>query len=238
MKNKTQVGIALGLMCILLASAIVVQLNTIQEATMIVGTSYAENGLKDEVLKWKEEYEKMYKELQNKEEELEKARQDSTMENSRLKELQQELDEYNKFLGLTEITGSGIILTLKDNDVLDTNSDLSKALVHDEDLRQMINELKNSGAEAISVNGQRIVSTTSINCNGAIVTINGIKINSPFEIRAIGNEASLYGVIRPGGYLAYMEDKGILATISKSSNVVVPKYTGVNSPKYMKSTEK
>ena len=70
MKNKVQIGIALGIMCVLLVSAIIVQLNTIEEATKIVGTSFAEQGLKEEVLRWKEIYERSYKDLENKEKEL------------------------------------------------------------------------------------------------------------------------------------------------------------------------
>lgn len=98
MKNKTQVSIALGLMCILLTSAIVVQLNTIKEATKIVGSSYAQAELKEEVLRKKDEYERIYKTLENKEEELEKARQETTQEKGRGADLQAELDEVNKLL--------------------------------------------------------------------------------------------------------------------------------------------
>ncbi|MDE5830210.1 MAG: DUF881 domain-containing protein [Clostridia bacterium] len=200
MKNKMQIGIAIGFMCALLTSTIIIQLNTIEEATKIVGSSYAESELKEEVLRWKEDYERIYKDLENKEKELEKARQDSTSENSRLSKLQQDLDEANKLLGLTEVTGSGIVLTLKDNDVVSSKEigvDLNEALVHDGDLREIINEMKNSGAEAISINGQRIVSTTAINCGGAIITINNVKVNSPFEIKVIGNVYSLRGIKRP-----------------------------------------
>ncbi len=240
MKNKTQIGIALGLMCIVLTGGISVQLKTIKEATKAVGSSLVESELKEEVLRWKEDYENIYEELENKELELEKARQESTRENGRLKELQQELDETNRLLGLTEVTGEGIVLTVKDNDgttLKELGLDLNQALVHDEDLRQLVNELKNSGAEAISINGQRIMSTTAINCSGAVVTINNIKINSPFEIRAIGNVYSLGGIKRPGGYLSLMEDEGIIATFDSSNNITIPKYTGVNSPKYMINAE-
>ena len=104
MKNKTQVGIGIGLMCILLTTGIVVQLNTINEATKIAGTSFAQAELREEVLESKAEYERLYKELENKEKELEKARQESTKENSRASELQAELDSKSKLLGLTEIT--------------------------------------------------------------------------------------------------------------------------------------
>lgn len=240
MKNKAQIGIALGLMCVLLTSAIAVQLNTIKEATKIVGTPYAQSELREEVLREKDEYERLYKELEEKEEELERVRQETTKENTRLKELQQDLDNTNKLLGLTEVTGSGIILILRDNDgskVKELSGDLNKALVHDVDLREIINELKNTGAEAISINGQRIIGGTAITCSGAIITLNGVKLNSPFEIRAIGNPNTLAGITRVGGYLAYMEDKGINAEFSGPTTVTVPKYTGVNNPKYMKNVE-
>lgn len=199
MKNKVQIGIALGIMCVLLVSAIIVQLNTIEEATKIVGTSFAEQGLKEEVLRWKEIYERSYKDLENKEKELEKARTESTKENARLTELRKQVDKANKLLGTTELTGEGIIVTLKDNDistVKELGMNISRALVHEEDLRQIINELKNTGAEAISINGQRIVPTTAIVCSGAIVTVNGVKINAPFEISAIGDFYTLNGIRR------------------------------------------
>ena len=205
MKNKTQIAIALGLMCIILVSSIVIQLNTIREATKIVGTSYAEQDLKDEVLRQKESYERLYRDLENKEKELEKAREESTKENSRLSELREELEKANRLLGLTELTGEGIVLTIRDNDTATSKElgmNISEALVHDEDLRQIVNELKNSGAEAISINGQRIVGSTAIICSGAIVTVNGVKLNSPFEIRAIGNPSTLRGIDRVRGIFA------------------------------------
>ena len=199
MKNKAQIATALGLMCIILVSSIMIQLNTIKEATKIVGTSYAEQGLKDEVLRQKESYERLYKDFENKEKELEIAREESTKENSSLLELREELEKANGLLGLTEITGEGIVLTVRDNDAArnkEMEINVSKALVHDEDLRQLVNELKNAGAEAISINGQRIVSSTSIICSGAIVKVNGVKLNSPFEISAIGNPSTLRGIDR------------------------------------------
>ncbi len=206
MKSKMQIGIALGFMCIILTSCIMIQLNTINEAKKIVGTSYAQEELKDEVLKWKENYERKYEELENKEKELESERQNLSQGNSKTLELQKELDELNKLLGLTEIKGSGIILTIRDSEPIaskDLGIDATSSIVHDEDLRQLVNELKNAGAEAISINGQRIVTNTAINCSGSIITINGVKLNSPFEIRAIGNEASLAGITRPGRIFIY-----------------------------------
>ena len=108
MNDKKQVSITIGLMCVVLTCAIVVQLNTIKEATKIVGTSYAEQSLKDEVLRWKENYESLYKNLEETEEKLEKARSEATQENGRGTELEGELSNINKLLGLTELTGRGV----------------------------------------------------------------------------------------------------------------------------------
>lgn len=234
---KIQIGIALGLMCVLLTGAIVIQLNTIKDATKIVGTQYAEAGLKEEVIKWKEEYERLYRELEEKQKDLEVVRKDATKDNGRTKELQEDLDNTNRLLGLTEVTGSGLVLTLSDQDrtkIKETGGDPTQAIVHAEDLIQIINELKNGGAEAISINGQRIISTTTITCSGTIITINGVKVNSPFEIRVLGNYFTLTAIARPGGYLSLMEDGGVKAKLEKQSNIVIPKYAGTIATKYMK----
>ena len=242
MNKKYQIAITIGLMCMLLSIAIVVQLNTIKEATKIVGTSYARESLKDEVLRWKEKSEIQYKALEAVETELEKTRQEATRENTRGAELEEELSRANKLLGLTELTGSGVIVTLADNNEkkaseIDVDDNINYYLIHDVDIWSIINELYNAGAEAISVNGQRIVGTTSITCSGAVITVNGVKMSSPFKINAIGNPETLYGVTRPGGYLENIATTGSIATIEKSNNVVVSKYTGTLNSKYMRIAE-
>ncbi len=242
MKEKTKIAIAIGIMCMLLTGAILVQLNTIKEATQIVGTSYAEDKLKDEVLAWKENYESLYEELEEAEAELEKVRQEVTSDNSRGAELEAQLTEANKLLGLTELTGSGVIVTLSDNDQVTTkdlsiDDDISTYLIHNNDVMNIINELFNAGAEAISVNGQRIISTTAIDCIGAVITVNGVKLSSPFVISAIGNPESLSGIARPGGYFEIINSTGGIASIEKSNNVTVAKYNGTITSKYMQTVE-
>ena len=228
MKNKMQVAISIGLMCVLLTGAIVVQLNTINKATQIVGSSYAEQSLKDAVLRWKENYENMYNTLEK------------TKENDESSSLEKELSDANKLLGLTELTGTGVIVTLADNDSIDVSlvGNANDYVVHDGDLMEVVNELKNAGAEAISINGQRITSTTAISCQGTVITVNGEKINSPFTIKAIGNSESLSAISRPGGYIEWLQSKNyVITNIEKSSNITVEKYNGVISSKYMKNVQ-
>lgn len=151
----------------ILTGAITVQLKTIKEATKIVGTWQAEERLKDEVLKWKEDSEALYKTLEEAEAELEKVRQEATKENEKGEKLEAELSSSNKLLGTTELVGNGVIVTLSDNNGITANDiepyeNMNTYIIHEEDILSIVNELNNAGAEAISVNGQRIVRN---NCN-------------------------------------------------------------------------
>ena len=167
--KKGQVAITLGIMCMLLTLAIVIQINTIKDANTVVGVSRIESELKDEVLEERENYDNLYKKLEEKEKDLEEIRQVATQGDSSAKKNEEELKKANLLLGLTDVTGSGILIKLDDNQTVTANSigaydNISRYLIHDEDLRTIVNELKNAGAEAISINGQRLVNTTAITC--------------------------------------------------------------------------
>ena len=92
----------------------------------------------------------------------------------------------------------------------------------------LVNELKNAGAEAISINDERIISTTSITCDGTVILINGNKISSPFTIKAIGSPALILGAIqRTGGLLEELYAYGLVSSVSQEENITIYKYSGV-----------
>ena len=163
--NKKTISIVLGIMCFALTLGICIQIRTVENSNSKVSNNYQENNLRAEVLKYKEKYDNKYSELEKAEKELEKKREDSTKNNSELAEKEEQIKEGNKILGLTEITGPGVIVTLSDSKK-DASSVLnpSTLLVHDVDILGVVNELKNAGAEAISINGQRLVNSTAITC--------------------------------------------------------------------------
>lgn len=231
MNSKYKISIIIGSMCLLLSLGIAVQIKTIKNiGTSTTSTNETENKLRDEILKTKEKYDNLYSELENMEDQLEAERINATNNNSDLENLEQSITEGNKILGLTEVKGQGIIVTLNDNQLLTSNNyilDPNSALVHDMDVIKVINELKNAGAEAISINDQRIISTTAIECDGNVIKVNGIKVGAPFEIKAIGLPEYLINVKRYGGYLMYLEQRGINVSVNKSDQITIPKYTGV-----------
>ena len=171
--------------------------------------------------------------LENLEEEIQKA----TENNSELSDAQEQIKVGNKILGLSEVKGPGVTITVKDSDVEATNLvDSSKYLVHDKDILDIVNELKNAGAEAISINNERIVPTTFIICGGNVININEEKIGSPFVIKAIGLPETLANLSRPDGTLARLKERKIKVELQKNNDITIPKYTGVFNFKYAKSS--
>lgn len=238
--NKKQIAITLGIMCMILTLVSVVQIRTMNNASQVVSQTFTSNDLRDQVLKWKERYDYTYYQLQEAEDKLEEARQKASENTEGSAEKEEELKRNNILIGLTDVSGEGVIVTLKDNPSVSLDStilDPSMVIVHFGDILGIVNELKNAGAEAISINDQRIVSSTSITCEGNVININGEKTSSPFVIKAIGS--SLYmnsALTRAGGTIEYL-NQYIQASVRQSNNITIKKYTGVINPKYMKDAE-
>lgn len=239
MQNKKVISIVLGTMCFALTLGICIQVRTVTGSNSIVGENNRGNDeLRAEVLKYKERYDNKYKELEKAEKQLERERQNSTQNNSDLEEKEANITQGNKIIGMTEVTGPGVIVTLSDSKKdASTALNVSDLLVHDLDVLSVINELKNAGAEAIAINDQRIVPTSSISCGGNIININGEKVGAPFEIKAIGLPEQLAALSRQGGYLEILKEASVGVELKKSNNITIPKYTGVINYKYMQNTK-
>ena len=238
--NKKVISLVLGLMFTVLTFGICLQIKTVNNSNSTVSQNYEENQLRAEVLKNKEKYDNKYKELEKAEEELEKEREKATLNNKELEQVESDIKKGNKMLGMSEVTGPGIILTLSDNPNVNSNTvlNISDAIVHDIDILSVINELKNAGAEAISINDQRVVPTTAISCGGNIIDINGEKVGAPFVIKAIGLPEQLAALTRPGGYVNMLKDDyGLGVELKKENNITIPKYTGVINFKYAQNVK-
>ena len=213
-------------------------MRTVKESNSAISNNYEENSLRAEVLKYKEKYDNKYKELEKAEKELEKQRQNATQNNSDLESKEEEIKQGNKILGLSEVTGPGVTVTLSDSKKdISSALDPSSLVVHDLDVLSVINELQNAGAEAISINDQRIVPTTGIICGGNIIDVNKEKVGAPFVIKAIGLPEQLAELSRPGGYLETLKGYSIGVELKKSNNITIPKYSGTLTYNYAKTSK-
>ncbi len=146
--------------------------------------------------------------------------------------------EYNKVhSGQTALKGPGIVITMYDNpEERVVGFDINDDVIHDVDILNILNDLRIAGAEAISINDERVLSTSEIKCGGPIIRINGRSSGTPFIIKAIGDPKLLYAsVIAPGTYgdiLKNVYQIGFEAEVQDS--IVIPAYTGIFNFRYAK----
>lgn len=237
--KKQHIAIILGFVFFLLTISILTQVKTVKSMKKTVGTSFSKNAeLIEEMLRSKEKYNNLYEQLEQAEARLEIIRTRAASEDEEDAKIEKELKENNVFLGLSEIKGEGIIIELDDNrNVQGDELNAAQYLVHEQDLLQVINELFNAGAEAISINDNRIVNTTAILCDGNIIRVNGKIITVPITIKAICSKAILNTLIRPQGYLQIMANEGVKVTPETSNNITIPKFDGVYNFTHLKRGE-
>jgi uncharacterized protein YlxW (UPF0749 family) len=143
-------------------------------------------------------------------------------------DLQGELQKANMAACLTAVEGPGIVLTVNDIPrTLQADEDPNSYLVHDTDLQTLVNDLKASGAEAISINDQRITAMSEIRCASTLILVNTKRIGPPFVIKATGNPDMLEsGMNIKGGWLGIMKQWGYQIHLQKMEKVQIPPYSG------------
>lgn len=106
--------------------------------------------------------------------------------------LQARIEEMAAPAGLTPVRGPGLVVALNDSPLdVSRGADPNDLVIHEQDLHAVINALWAGGAEAMSVNGQRVLSTTAVRCVGSVLLLHGKTYSPPYVIRAIGDEETL-----------------------------------------------
>jgi uncharacterized protein YlxW (UPF0749 family) len=132
------------------------------------------------------------------------------------------------------LEGPGIEVSIDDSaKPLAKGENPNIAIVHNEDLLKIVNELRASGAEALSVNDQRLVETSEISCAGPTILVNKSRVVPPFVISAIGDADTMQAALKlRGGVVEGLQFYGIQVNITKKPNVLVPMYRGGTAYKY------
>ncbi len=118
-----------------------------------------------------------------------------------LEDLRNDLRDIRIVAGLTPVAGKGIRITVDDNkDGLQQNpkDDPNNYIVHYEHLLNLLSELRLAKAEAVAINGQRIITTSEIRCVGNVILINTTRIAPPFVISAIGSPQHMSEIVSSG----------------------------------------
>lgn len=131
--------------------------------------------------------------------------------------LKQELTQDEILAGTVPVKGPGVT-------VVWSNSGAPAAYqITDIDLLLLVNELRAAGAEAISINGQRITAQTEIRSAANYILINEAQSQSPFTVKAIGQPSALAGALTlAGGLYDESKQEGLSMTIDKSQSISIP----------------
>jgi len=240
--KKQKFQLAMAIMVFVLVFAITWQIKGVRKTNAV--ESQISNRVETLQQDYKAELEKnedllqQVLELQN---DLAKYREQITESGGATKILKEELNRAETMAGLTDVTGSGIIVVIKDGSGQNPDSALYSdgyGIVHDAYLLTILNELRAAGAEALSINDERILATSEIRCAGPTVSINNTKLAAPFEVKVIGNPDTLENALRmPGGAIDEAGFYGIDVTIKKSNKLVIKKYTGAGTFKYAQTAQ-
>jgi len=226
--------ITVGFLALFIGLIISVQVNTTQGSDPggLIPLAKAQ-GLEAELKKVRAEKEAATQRLIELEGMVEDIQKKKAEEDSTLKSILQEQEKYKMAAGLVEVKGSGIIITL-DDPVPDEFSDgYSYLMTNYEQLLNLVNKLKDAGAEAISINGQRIIATTEISLAGDNVNINTIPTAPPYQIKAIGNPDTIEATITIRyGIIENLKKSGVRVDIVKQGEINIPRYNGILKFRY------
>jgi uncharacterized protein YlxW (UPF0749 family) len=209
-------SIAITAICVLLGMIMAWQYKSIdynQREKSLERKSLEE--LKDELIREQRNNENLSirnAELEKENKEYENSKGDVTKETQILKN---ELERTRIIAGFVDVKGKGVIITL-DNDLAD---------VTESNLLNVVNELRASDTQAISINDERIVGSSEIREAGRkYIMINGKQMRPPFVIKAIANPDKLErALLLLGGVLDSLQDLQIKVDIKKDDNIIIKK---------------
>lgn len=111
--------------------------------------------------------------------------------------LQERIDEMAAPAGLTPVRGPGLVVSLNDSSIEpEPGTDANDLVIHEQDLHAVINALWTGGAEAMSVNGERVLATTAVRCVGSVLLVHGRTYSPPYVIHAVGDDVLLENALR------------------------------------------
>lgn len=147
------------------------------------------------------------------------------------RELQARIDELKSRAGLTALAGEGVVVDLDDAKQSSAGAkDLDKSSCHATDLTDIVNTAWRGSAQAVAINDERIVGTSSVYCVGATIMVNGALMSPPFRIAAIGRQDQLLGAFQDPAQLRDIKQRselrGLGFRVSRASALQLPAYSG------------
>lgn len=218
--------VLIGIAMFFLTMMLTAQMKTVNSTTEIV-QGKRESQLIDDLASLQRKYNDLKEKHDESTKIVEEYQSNSATNSVLISSMQETLKQLSIVSGSENLKGEGVVIVLSDGNTALEPDLRQDSLVHDSDILTVTNELKAAGAEAISVNGQRIISTTAIRCVGPVIQINYQKVAAPFTINAIGDAQYLESALNiKNGVADLLREIGIGVKITREKDVKIPKYDG------------
>lgn len=233
-RNDILGAIASSIIIFLFVALIFLQFKTVDETKEANIEDLRDSELQAQIAQYKERYEDANSQYLNNMNLINEYNNPSSGEDSSsTNTLNSEYKQSLKLLGLTDVQGQGIIITLTDTE---------SGTYRSEDLRTLVNELKYAGAEAISINNNRIVNLTDIvTLNDSFIVLYGgsVRITSPYVVKAIGDRKYLSSTLntKSSGFVDLMKSNELDIKVEEVEKVEIKKYEKAYSTGYMSEVE-
>lgn len=219
-KEKALMSIIIFLISIVFVALMSVQFKTIDKTNITEIENMQEAELRTEIANWKTKYIEIIDKANSNNQKISEY-QNKIDNNQQANELlNAELLETNMLTGKAGVVGEGIVITLQDT---------SEGIIESDDLVDLINELRYAGAEAISINDQRVIFNSYVVSVGSkYISVGGSRVTSPYIVKAIGNQSYLSSTLnlKNSGYVDRYNSSGKSIAVSLDSNIEIPAYKG------------
>lgn len=231
--------IAIGIVCLVTGFFVTLQIRTVEQNNVSNYPSQVRLEQTQELLRMeKEKTETLYAQVMEYKDEIAEYQARAAEEDSAADVLVNDLNKNQILAGTVAVEGPGVIVTLEDNDTITgTPVNENVYVVHDDDVLRVLNELRAAGAEALAINGQRVVSTSEIRCAGNTISVNNTRTGAPFIISAIGDSEQLSSGLAMRGGLVDELSRWVKIKVETKSSITLPAYTGSNNYQYAKKVQ-
>ena len=159
-----------------------------------------------------------------------------------VKDLNTQLQQARIAAGLIPLTGSGIVIQLDDSkEPVPPGGSQADYLVGSRDIRVVVEELWNAGAEAISVNGERLTTSTAIIDVGSSVLVNSAYLTPPYQVSALGAPDLYQKLSASPAFVDFVRARGagygIQISVAEPQSVDIPAFVGTVTLRYSRPVE-
>ncbi len=224
----TAVTVVIFIVCIVLVSVMMMQFRTVEQTDITEIENMRESELRAALADWKTKYEEVSTQLDDINARI--AEYNTTINDNEQasKLIDEELQESNILIGKTDVYGEGVVVTLANS---------NEQQIEAYDLIDLVNELRYAGAEAISINEQRVLNMTEIVDMGdyAYITVNSQRIQEPYIVKAIGDKDYINSILnlKGSGFVDRSKTLGMNVSSRTENRVEIPKYNGEFEITYM-----